>query len=262
MIKAIAAGDFTGNGKDDLAVVRSGSQKVLVYTGGRLSRHHIGTIAVEGWGDIDGVTAGNFDSNGNDDEIAVFEHNNLRVYKKNGTLLSQGSWGGYGYAGIAAGDFNGDGKDEIAVYRRDGRGNSTKNRIVIFDGQCQLLAHYALWGYNFGSIAGGDYDGDGIDEILTHRRVSSGDDSPRRLMVMNMNSSNPLEQTYVHEAVSQHEGFEVGHMADLDGDGIDDIIGDLFGEGFVTVESSQRRRGTPLCSGRNLVQRIITGGEL
>jgi len=131
---SIAFGDVDGDGRDEIGVTR--------YASGS-SRYYIF-----------------------DDELAGF-----------GLLFSGGSsWGADNYAtSIAFGDVDGDGRDEVGITR-----NASSNaRFYILDdaaaGFATLYSGGSSWGAdNYAtSIAFGDVDGDGRDEVGVTRKASS-----------------------------------------------------------------------------------------
>ncbi len=138
-----AVGDFDGDGIDDMAVAElgQGSDRVRIYRG-------------VSW------TIGSF-------AFPVFKELTIATPKFNGTIV--------------AGDFNGDGIDEIALGNRDGgSGYSIGGHVIIMqrpaNGVWAFLQpiRQGLGNYNgvdeagdkYGeSLAVGDFDGDGFDDL-------------------------------------------------------------------------------------------------
>lgn len=138
-----------------------------------------GMVGGEGWGDSAATTAvafGDVDGDGRDEVgVARYHTSNSRFWvyddAQNGfTLLFEGG-AGFGSSrhveDLAFGDVDGDGLDELGIVR-DGGGNY---RVAIFDdaraGFASLWQYGSHWGSSYGarSIAFGDVDGDGRDEV-------------------------------------------------------------------------------------------------
>lgn len=120
-----------------------------------------------------------------DDEIGVarYAHMNDRwiVMNEKGYIITNGDsddWGdSYHTTSIAFGDIDGDGKDEIGVGRG---GEGSHSKWIVYNGLGEeILREDDDWGntYVTKSIAFGDVDGDGIDEIGVARNASC--DYPR-----------------------------------------------------------------------------------
>lgn len=124
---AVAAGDFTGDGKTDAVTI--GADGYLWLQPGTATS---GTLAppVQMWPDntwngITDITAGDFNGDGKTDLVAIWTSGLLRLYTGNGNGTLNSSmplWGDttepdlYKHAKeIFAGDFNGDGKADLGV---------------------------------------------------------------------------------------------------------------------------------------------------
>lgn len=137
--------------------------------------------AISGWppyGGLIRVATGDFDGDGYDEFVVVWEGAskslNVRTYDTNGgfEITAKGKiadevLGGYKPLGVAAGDFDADGKDEIAVAWEGGDGKlAVKVYSVASDGS--LVAEVKLVEAitpGLISVAAGDFDGDAIDEF-------------------------------------------------------------------------------------------------
>jgi hypothetical protein len=125
------------------------------------------------------ITAGDVDSDGKDEIITVASTgglSNVKILNANGQLLNQ--FFAYdkkflGGVNIAAGDVNGDGKDEIIVAPVTNGGP----HIKIFNINGGLISQFFAYDKNFRggvNLAAGDIDGDGKDEIVTGPGVGGG----------------------------------------------------------------------------------------
>ncbi|MDH6111681.1 hypothetical protein P3T36_001996 [Kitasatospora sp. MAP12-15] len=139
--KAITAGDFTGDGKVDIAGIDA-NNNLMLYTGDGAGHLNAGTpmLGTTGlWANFKAITAGDFLGNGKMDIAGIDANNNLKLYTGDGAghvsggsdmLGSTGLWAGF--HSVMAGDFNSDGKVDIAgidannnlkLYTGDGAGN-------------------------------------------------------------------------------------------------------------------------------------------
>jgi hypothetical protein len=177
-----AVGDFNGDGKDDIATfVRGGAGDVYVALSDGTK---FGTSAL--WHGDFGYNAelpyvGDFNGDGKDD-IGLFVRGtsgDVYVALSDGTKFVGSGVKWHEYFGIAdetpaTGDFNGDGKDDIAVFIRGSAGDVY---VALSDGT--KFGTSALWHDYFGIAdeipATGDFNGDGKDDIATFNRSTAGD---------------------------------------------------------------------------------------
>jgi hypothetical protein len=226
---SIAFGDVLGNGRDQTGVTRHANINSRYFVFGPTDLLSGGS----GWGSGNYATSiafGDVDGDGRD-EIGIARRSdvNARYWVLDDanagftTLLSGGTeWGSGNYAtSIAFGDVDGDGRDEIGLARR----SDVNARYWVLDdataGFTTLLSGGTGWGSgNYAtSIAFGDVDGDGRDEIGLARRS----DVNARYWVLNDASAGfaPL--------LSGGSGWGSGNYAtsiafgDVDGDGHKEI---------------------------------------
>ncbi|MFG1644465.1 FG-GAP-like repeat-containing protein [Amycolatopsis sp. NPDC049252] len=177
-----AVGDFNGDGKDDIALFKRGSTAdVLVALSDGTK---FGTAVL--WHDHFGIGSelpfvGDFNGDGKDD-IAVFSRGtsgDVYVALSNGTQFTGDGILWHDFFGIgdelpAVGDFNGDGKDDIATFTR---GSTADVYVALSDGT--KFGTGVLWHDHFALNAEqpgvGDFNGDGKDDIVVFSRGTSGD---------------------------------------------------------------------------------------
>jgi len=172
--QSIAVGDFNGDGKLDLVLTSPGDNSVVVMLGDGTG--HFGAPASYGVSSAPAyVTVGDFNGDGKLD-LATANPGDGTV----SVLLGDGS-GGFGAAsnytigcsscgsqphGIAIGDFNGDGKLDMAVTT-----NTTSANVYILlgngDGSFNINGPTNAGGINPQAIVAGDFNGDGILDLVT-----------------------------------------------------------------------------------------------
>jgi FG-GAP-like repeat/FG-GAP repeat len=165
---AVAAGDFDGDGKDDLAILNGDTANVSIRLGA--GDGTFGAIMNSPAGPSPGAMAvGDFNGDGNDD-LAV---SNAGTPGKIAVLLGDGhglltatpgSPFGTGISadGVAVGDFNRDGAQDLAVT------NPADSGVAILigagDGDFPSTFTYSV-GPSPSGIAVGDLNGDGIEDL-------------------------------------------------------------------------------------------------
>ncbi|MFI6330568.1 FG-GAP-like repeat-containing protein [Micromonospora chersina] len=174
--RAIATGDFNSDGKADIAGIDANGDMRL-YTGngaGLLSGGALMWATRGSWGAFKAIVGGDFNGDGKADIAGIDGKGDMRLYTGNGAgLLSGGAlmWtavlGGFGaFKAIVPGDFNGDGKADIAGI--DGKGDM---RLYTGNGAGLLSGGALMWTANpggfggFKAIAPGDFNGDGKADI-------------------------------------------------------------------------------------------------
>ena len=162
----IGAGDFNGDGTDDVLLQHQGGQAHVwgVQNGQRVSGYHIGHIAGSAWNLIG---AGDFNGDGTDDML--FQHQGGQVHTwgvQNGQRVSgdhihtpvHSNW-----TLVGAGDFNGDGTDDLLWQHQDGQVHAWEmqngQRVRGYHIQTPVHSNWSL-------IDAGDFNGDGTDDIL------------------------------------------------------------------------------------------------
>ncbi|MBB5439954.1 hypothetical protein HDC92_003650 [Pedobacter sp. AK017] len=187
----VACGNFDGSGIATMAMVKRATSHVIFMRSANDGSHYQIPFSFDvstAGNDFKGIAAGDMNGDGVD-ELIILRNGagitNILVYKIplnfSGavTLLAsiQVGSGLYNYKGIAAGDFDGDGKAELVVakdahsqfifYALSGSSLVLKGYINLPDG-----AAVNQWG----GVAAGDLDGDGKAEFMAVRNGSGSDD--------------------------------------------------------------------------------------
>ena len=182
----VAAGDFNGDGLDDVFGIDAVTGQAYLGTS-------TGTgFTVAPWGNalgdlanFDNFLVADFDGDGDDDlayrDLRVTAAGNPGAWRYvvddaagvgvNETTNAAGSLGSFtnarSWVNVAAGDFDGNGRADIVM--QDG---ATKNWFVVLSRPGDAIPRlYARWssGLNYGNVEVGDWNGDGLDDIATRR---------------------------------------------------------------------------------------------
>jgi hypothetical protein len=196
------------------------------------------------------VDIGNFDADAYDEFVVAWEGAsaslNLRVWDTNGAItpvakgtIAGETLGGYKFLDVATGDFNGDGKDEIAVVWQQGSDSYLAVKVYSVDSTGKpvaqaKLADTATQGASPmlpGRIATttGDFDGDALDEIavaynvpsavfLRVYKVSADLKTLTKAGIASVESG--VGRTTVIERVGRQLGLQAG---DFSADGVDEL---------------------------------------
>ncbi len=169
---SVAVGDFNGDGKQDLAVVNFVSNNVSILLGDGAGNFSAPTNF--GAGSYPrSVAVGDFNGDGKQD-LAVADYDyysgNVSVLLGDGTgNFSAASNFGVGHQpdSVAVGDFNGDGKQDLAVAN-----NSSDSSILLGDGTGNFSVASLGVGSAGWSIAVADFNGDGKEDLAVANRFA------------------------------------------------------------------------------------------
>ena len=186
----VACGNFDGSGIATMAMIKKASSQVIFMRSANDGSHYQITYSFDistSANDFKGIAAGDMDGDGID-ELIVLRNGaslaNILVYKiplnfsGSATLKAsiQVGSGLYNYRGIAAGDFDGDGKAEL-VMAKDGHSQfifyALSGSSLVLKGSINLSDDPAANAW--GGIAAGDLDGDGKAELVAVRNGSGTD---------------------------------------------------------------------------------------
>ena len=187
----IAAGDFNGDGVDEIGALYDYDTYLGLWTftrqsNGKFIQKKIGdTGAFNDEGIRNRVTCGDLDADGKDEMLALYYYSHsgnmgLWYFRPTATDTLELARAGLIYGlvpdcvdnRIAAGDFDGDGADEYGILY-DHTTNYTE-MILLDRASDGTFSHYTVgqtgtynYEYTKGLISAGDYDGDGVDEMMT-----------------------------------------------------------------------------------------------
>lgn len=176
--KAMAVGDFNGDGKLDLAVANNcygfsdcnvnwpGTVSILLGDGaGNFTL--TSTVSTGEWSWPTSIAVGDFNGDGKLDlAITDWSQDTVSILLGDGTgnftLASRPGTGNYCTEFVAAGDFNGDGKLDLAVANSGATNSPGTVSILLGDGTGNFTLHSSIAeGGGPVSLAVGDFNGDG-----------------------------------------------------------------------------------------------------
>ncbi|MFI7368038.1 FG-GAP-like repeat-containing protein [Streptomyces sp. NPDC050149] len=197
-------GDYNGDGRDDVAVwydYADGSDKIFTFLSkpnGTFNNPFSSFTRTTGWTfDNLKLTTGDYNGDGRDDLAAMYFYPEGEV--KMLTLLalptggfnntavegwSSTSWGSYDRTSVQSGDFNGDGKDDIASWYDYADGTDSVITFTPGDADGSLDTREIAWKAAAGRytrdnmrLFGGDFNGDGRDDLAANYGYDTGIDA-------------------------------------------------------------------------------------
>ena len=240
----VAVGDFTGNGHLDLAVANgapsgpvapNGTVSILLGNGDGTFQPAV-PYPVEG-NDPDSIVVADFTGDGKLDlavgnyfgSVSVLLGNGDGTFRAGHTYSPDKSRSGFELetGSLAVGDFNGDGKLDLASFFYNPFGESTVNILLgDGDGTFQPAGIFPVGNESFGSIAAGDFNGDG------HLDLALADVASGTLKVLLGNGDGTFQVP--HSYAVGDESFGSIAVGNFNGDGHLDLA--LAGEDSGTVK--------------------------
>ena len=244
---AMAAGDFNGDGIQDLAVANSGSNSLTILLGNGDGTFNTSAPTLPTGSQPGGIIAADFNADGKLDlAVANAGNNSITILLGNGdgtftpSQLSPQT-GSYPKT-MVVGDFNGDGRPDLAV------ANQSSNSLTILlgtgDGSFTVLTSTLQAPAQ--SLAIGDFNGDGVQDLAV---VSS---SAGTLSILLGNGDGTFSRLSSAAVGSYPQAVAVG---DFNGDGFQDLVVANYysatstillgkGDGTFTTSTSSPATGT------------------
>jgi len=229
----MVAGDFTGDGRTDLAITcadtadNAGEVAVLLANSDGTFDPPVTYTVPEG---AVGIVAGDFTGDGRLD-LAVangaFDNVSVLLGNGDGTFQSQATYPIPEIAlAIVAGDFNGDGRTDLAVV---GAGDTLSVLLANDEGTFEVSAPYAL-GYRAVAIVAGDFTGDGrVDLAMAFQSAGFSYD----VSVWQGSGDGTFQSTVTNGAGGLPSSIATG---DFTGNGrVDLAVADEYAPGAVSV---------------------------
>jgi hypothetical protein len=222
IVRVMAAGDRTGDGRNDLLAVHENGQ-LRLYPGNGRGYVENGVVIGTGWTGVGHPTsAGDLTGDGHPDVLAVRTNGQLAMYAgtADGGVRSGVTWGsGWGSftALVGGGDLEGDGNPDIVAREPSGR------MRTYYSGDDGRAERSNLWGAGWSGMrdvgSGVDWDGDGNHDLLAvNPSASSG-------ALVLFSGSGRRDFAAQQAPVSVPPGADlVRVVGDVDGDGRGDLV--------------------------------------
>ena len=268
----LAAGDFNGDGRTDLAASTNDASVHIFFNDGSYPATEASSDMVipnvmfwAGFGP--GLGVGDFNADGRDDLVisnpaatinGVADAGSVGIYTFNDAALTGDSGSKFGYA-MTAGDFNADGKTDLAVSASEY--SSSTGRVYLFYNDGSLVSDLAIssadsvmtggaTGDLFGTaLAVGDFNADGKKDIAVSAEGYSAGAGPGRTYLFYQNTAGGFNASIAASAANsiitedQYEGLGrcIG-VGDFNTDGKTDlavgVIGGTYGHVRIFYQNS------------------------
>ncbi|MFC5767418.1 FG-GAP-like repeat-containing protein [Actinacidiphila bryophytorum] len=200
------SGDFNGDGRDDLAVWYSyptGEDTLFTFTAnvqGGFNAPFSSWTSANGWNVSESkLTTGDFNGDGRDDIGALYGYTDGHVtmfsfltvptgaFHSPLTSWSSTSWGDWNRTYLQSGDFNADGKDDIAAWYDYADGHDSLHTFLSYaNGTGGFNNPTQSWNsaagnfdYSHMKMTAGDYNGDGHDDLAALYGYTDGTNTNR-----------------------------------------------------------------------------------
>jgi FG-GAP-like repeat/FG-GAP repeat len=209
----IVAADFNHDGHPDLAVAYMDGLQILINNGDGTFKNPVSYTNVDGY--LSSIAVGDFNHDGFVDVAITDRSGNINVLMGNGdgTFGSPVNYPGGGAGYVVAGDFNNDGKLDLAT------SGTNQVSILLGNGDGTFQAPISTHEKNAGYLAVGDFNRDGKLDLAVSP-IFTNTYGPGAVDVFLGNGDGTLQPKTSHRVDSSPQTLLV---ADFNGDGIPDI---------------------------------------
>jgi hypothetical protein len=125
---------------------------------------------------------------------------------------------GVDWVADGTGDFNGDGTSDILEHRVNLNGTMNVQAVTLNNNAVQSVSALATIGSDWQIDGTGDFNGDGVSDILMHRDAPNG---PRTFDVLTIRNNAVVSDTVIAQVGNN---ISVGGIGDFNGDSTSDIV--------------------------------------
>ncbi|MGC9950205.1 MAG: VCBS repeat-containing protein [Bryobacteraceae bacterium] len=237
---SIAVGDFNGDGKLDLAVANVADVESVVVLLGKGDGTFQPPASYRGGQDVESLAVGDFNGDGKLDLVTANKgstpsEGSIAILLGNGDGTFQNA---LTYAdllqpqAVVVGDWNGDGKADLAV--SESQGMTLSAWLGKGDGSFETPVDYNLAGYA-GALATADFNNDGKPDlaVLTGSQEYGIDDNQNTVSVLLGNGDGTFRTPVVY--LVGDAPFSSLTVADFNGDGKPDVAASYNNGGTVSI---------------------------
>ncbi|MDQ3801336.1 MAG: CHRD domain-containing protein [Acidobacteriota bacterium] len=207
--------DYDGDGRTDPVVFRQSNN--FFYIQNSLNNSFSAVQLGTGTGDIWLNNTADFDGDGRGDPFLLkLDANSVatwRIFQTSTSTIRTVQWGTFSIAvgdTLAISDYDGDGKQDIAVFRRS-------NGLWAILQSSNNTERYEFWGAQNDFPSVGDYDGDGLADLCAVRAESG-----QRVWYIRQSSNGQMRREVWGSSTT--DGVFFFAPFDIDGDGKQDIV--------------------------------------
>ncbi|MCB9812496.1 FG-GAP repeat protein [Candidatus Nomurabacteria bacterium] len=286
---SLITGDYNADGTDDLAVgayrYNSSQGRAYLFYGGSMVSENASGADVTLTGEATNnsfsysLTTGDLNDDGKDDLlVGAYQYNSYQgrtyiFYSQSGQVnlnehITGEGTGDYFGSAFAVGDFNNDGRDDLAVGAPYDNSNTGKVYIFYNDGDYSTLASTSdviltgsTTGDKFGTaLIAGDFNNNGQDDLVITATFYNSNQGGAFIFYggdIVSNSASSADVIITGEA-SSYLG-DVLEKGDLNNDGVDDLVISSINYGTVTGRAYLFYGGTLSSSSASAADVIFTG---
>ena len=268
-IAAVVGGDFDGDGIDEIVAAFNyngtfGGFTKVVSTAGSIGNRHFHRVLYKNGGegetffwDVAKLAAGDFDNDGRPELLSAFHAETMtKVYRGDGTSCTGGgsiytdsSSPYFRVTGMAAGDFDGNGVDEVitAFEKSNSTTIDTGNGVSsLTDGPALFNSSTAPY-WRVTAMSAGDFDGNNNAEVIT--AMNRQGTAPEYKIYSGDGTTQVKNQTLHSDTASPFWATTATVGGDFNDDGTDELVTGMWGGSSYRLHSGN---GTTAVTGTQL----------